>query len=148
MSEVIAFGIFAILAVAAVLHIYWAAGGLWPGRDEKSLARTVVGSNGIEAMPPRWITGLVSVGIFLAGLWPMFWLGWIDLPLPSWLITAGMIVLTLIFAGRGVAGFVPAVRRANAVQPFATLDRRYFSPLIVAIGLGLTYLLVAHWSAS
>lgn len=146
MSAIIAVAVFLTLLITAIIHVYWAAGGYWPGTDSRSLAKAVVGTNGIEKMPPNWITGLVSLGIFLAALWPLFWLEWIVLPLPRWSVAAGLIVLTLIFLGRGVAGFVPAIRRANSEEPFASRDRRYFSPLILLIGIGLLYLLIRHWN--
>lgn len=148
MTTLLAIAIFVILALTAALHVYWAAGGLWPGKDGASLARTVIGANGIDRMPPAWLTGLIAIGIAAAALWPMLWLGWIAAPLPGWLVTTGMIVLTLVFLGRGAVGFVPAVQAANSEQPFATLNARYFSPLIVVIGLALLWLLVANWSAT
>ncbi|MEL6921191.1 MAG: DUF3995 domain-containing protein [Pseudomonadota bacterium] len=143
MNTILVWIITVTLLFTAIIHAYWAAGGVWPGRDEKSLARTVVGTNGIEAMPPRWIIGIVAVAILVAAFLPMAWLGWINIPLPSWTLTAGMAVLTLIFIGRGIGGFVPAVRRMNSEEPFATLDAKFFSPLILAVGLALSYLLMA-----
>ena len=124
-----------VLGATSALHFYWAAGGLWPGRDEPSLARTVIGANGIGKMPARGLTIVVATCIALAAIWPMLWLGWIATPVPQWLLTTGMIVLCLVFMGRGIAGFVPAVKRMNSEEPFATLNARYFSPLIVLIGM-------------
>lgn len=147
MTAFLAIAILIVLSVTAALHVYWAAGGLWPADNEAALARTVIGANGIDRMPAPWLTGLVAIGIAAGALWPVLWLGWVRAPLPGWLLTTGMIVLTLIFIGRGIAGFVPAVRAANSEQPFATLDARYFSPLIVAIGLALLWLVAANWSA-
>ncbi len=72
----------------------------------------------------------------------MLWLGWIVTPAPDWLLTAGMAVLSMVFIARGIAGFVPAVKKMNSEEPFATLNARYFSPLIVLLGLILTVLLL------
>ncbi|MEO1745111.1 MAG: DUF3995 domain-containing protein [Pseudomonadota bacterium] len=144
MTSALTWLITVILVITATIHAYWAMGGVWPGTDDRSLAKTVVGTNGIETMPPRWITGLVTVAIFAAAFLPMAWLGWISVPLPSWTLTTGMMVLTLIFLGRGLGGFVPAVKRMNSEEPFATLDAKYFSPLILAVGLALSYLLIVN----
>jgi hypothetical protein len=131
-----------VLGLTAALHFYWAAGGLWPARDEQSLARTVIGGTGITGMPGRGLTAAVAVCIGLAALWPMLWLGWVATPAPDWLLTAGMATLCFVFVARGVAGFVPAVKRMNSEEPFATLNARYFSPLIVLLGLIFTALLL------
>lgn len=131
-----------VLGLTSVLHFYWAAGGMWPARDEQSLARTVIGGNGIAGMPDRRLTIAVAICIGLAAIWPMLWLGWIVTPAPDWLLTAGMAVLSIVFIARGIAGFVPAVKKMNSEEPFATLSARYFSPLIVLLGLILTVLLL------
>lgn len=131
-----------VLGLTSVLHFYWAAGGMWPARDEQSLARTVIGGNGIAGMPDRRLTIAVAICIGLAAIWPMLWLGWIVTPAPDWLLTAGMAVLSIVFIARGIAGFVPAVKKMNSEEPFATLNARYFSPLIVLLGLILTVLLL------
>ena len=50
------------------------------------------------------------------------------------------IVVTLVFLGRGIAGFTPTWRALTPEQPFATLDLRYYSPLCLAIGAGFAVL--------
>lgn len=131
-----------VLGLTSVLHFYWAAGGMWPARDEQSLARTVIGGNGIAGMPDRRLTIAVASCIGLAAVWPMLWLGWVATPAPDWLLTAGMAVLCVVFIARGIAGFIPAVKKMNSEEPFATLNACYFSPLIVLLGLILTLLLL------
>lgn len=131
-----------VLGLTSVLHFYWAAGGMWPARDEQSLARTVIGGNGIAGMPDRRLTIAVASCLGLAAIWPMLWLGWVATPAPDWLLTAGMAVLCVVFIARGIAGFIPAVKKMNSEEPFATLNARYFSPLIVLLGLILTLLLL------
>ncbi|WP_163602926.1 DUF3995 domain-containing protein, partial [Klebsiella pneumoniae] len=60
--------VFIVLTIVAALHLYWGFGGLWPARDQLSLARTVVGSKGISAMPSRGVTVVVAALIFTAGV--------------------------------------------------------------------------------
>ena len=42
-----------VLLALAVLHLAWAGGSAWPGRDEEHLARMVVGGPAGIRMPPR-----------------------------------------------------------------------------------------------
>jgi hypothetical protein len=43
---------------------------------------------------------------------------------------------------------LPAFERALPEQPFLTLNRRFYSPLIILIGIGFALLTLAlpHWS--
>src|ERR1043165_3074466 len=52
-----------VLLAIAGLHVYWAAGGQWPGHDAASLNALVVGSRPGASMPPRFATLAVSAGI-------------------------------------------------------------------------------------
>ncbi len=138
----IAWAIFVILCAIAILHLYWAFGGLWPGKDEKTLTQTVIGATGITHMPPKWLTVLVAILIFMAALFPLIWSGIISSPVPDGLVRAAMWVLTFIFIARGIAGYLPFFHKSNAEQPFATLNRNYYSPLCIVIGCG--YLGLIH----
>jgi hypothetical protein len=58
--------IFALVAAVtygglALVHIYWAFGGYWPGRSEETLARTIVGGPPGMRMP----SPLVCLGVAL-----------------------------------------------------------------------------------
>lgn len=132
----------AVLAIVAAFHVYWALGGLWPGTDEVSLARRVVGSSGIRHMPSREMTLAVAGLIFFAALWPLMWAALIPYPLPQSLVWLGMVVLAIVFAGRGLAGYWPGFRSHFPEEPFATLDRRCYSPLCIAISLGFILLIL------
>ena len=141
--DTIAVGIAIVLAIIAAVHVAWAAGMVWPGTDEASLSCTVVGTPGATKMPPRQITAIVATAILLAALWPLLWRGLIPYPhiIPQSLIWLGMWVLTLVFLGRGAAGYLPAMARTE--QPFARLNRLYYSPLCLALGLGFLVLVLA-----
>jgi len=137
-----AFAIAITLTIVAVVHAAWAAGAVWPGTDEASLSKTVVGTPGATKMPPRSLTGVVAALIFLAALWPLFWRGLLPYPhiVPQTLVWLGMWVLALVFLGRGVAGYLPAMARTE--QPFARLNRFCFSPLCLLLGLGFLLLVL------
>lgn len=141
--DVVAIAIALILTLVALVHTAWAFGMVWPGTDEASLSRTVVGTPGATAMPPRSLTAVVATLIFLAALWPLFWRGLVPYPhaVPQTLIWLGMWALALVFLGRGLGGYLPAMM--NTEQPFTKLNRLCYSPLCIVLGLGFLALVLA-----
>ncbi|NOZ31943.1 MAG: DUF3995 domain-containing protein, partial [Alphaproteobacteria bacterium] len=71
-----------------------------------------------------------------AGLCALWGVGLIGLPLAEWMRPASQIVLGVIFTVRGVVSYLPIKALANVTEPFATNNRRIYSPLILAIGVG------------
>ena len=134
MTVMIAGLICLVLLATALLHAYWGFGGLWPAADQETLARMVVGNNGVRAMPPAALTFIVALLIAAAGIWPLLWTGLLQAGLPDWLLRAGMLVLTGVFLLRGLAGITPLMARSHGTEPFASLNRRWFSPLITVTG--------------
>lgn len=121
------------------VHIMWAFGSTYPVKDQKSLARTVVGFKGIEKMPPRLASFAVAIAVFAAGIWA---LAMTDTN-PSMVLTLGGVVLALVFGLRGIVGFTPQWRAMTPEEPFAELDRRIYSPLCLCLGSGFAYLV--YW---
>jgi len=140
--EIIAVVLSLVLFIVATLHLYWAFGGLWPGNDEASLTKTVIGATSMSVMPPAWLTTMVSVCIFAAALFPLMWVNIIPVLLPKVLLLLGMWVLSLIFVGRGIAGYQPFFRKSNSEEPFAMLNQKYFSPLCLLLGGGFVSLVL------
>lgn len=144
MSQIIALMLFVTLSCVAVLHVYWALGGLWPARTEAALARTVVGVKGLQKMPGTALTLVVSVLIAVAAGLPLYFTGLLDLPisvsLPAIVIeTAPAVVLgglAVLFLGRGTLSYTGYFQKMEAEEPFVTLDRRYYAPLCLALGAG------------
>ncbi len=134
--------LFCILLLIAGIHFYWALGGLWPGTDRASLARTVVGEKDISRMPSRSLTLAVVAAILVASLWPLMWRSIIPYSLPQGFLWLGMLVLMMVFIGRGVAGYLPFFTDRMCEQPFARLNALYFSPLCLIIGAGFMALLI------
>ena len=64
--------LFFVLAALSALHVYWAVGGVWPGSDAASCARTVIGFRGVDGMPPPAsafaVAGLLGVAAVLAAM--------------------------------------------------------------------------------
>jgi hypothetical protein len=138
--KMLAIAVFAILVLIAALHAYWAFGGLWPAGDERKLVATVIGAQGRAHMPPAWLTLTVAALILSGGLFALVSQDIIAMG-PRWLVRAALIVLTLVFTARGAAGYLLPGGVGQA-EPFATLDRLYYSPLCLALGAAFAILLV------
>ncbi len=133
-----------LLAISA-LHLVWAFGSAFPCKDRETLVRTVVGRNGEggeSIMPPGISSALVAAATFLAALWPPIMEGKIFTFVSISLQSLGAIVLVLVFLGRGVIGLTPWFRRLLPLEPFATLNRKYYSPLCIALSLCYLILLI------
>lgn len=127
----------AALFALAGIHLYWGLGGRWPGHDEASMVEHVVGRTRGMRAPGFLASAAVALALaaggalVLASLAPTPWDGWLK---------AARWALLLVFAGRGLATYVPPVFRYAEGTPFATLNRRAYGPLCLAIALGLLIL--------
>ena len=126
---------FVILAVIAALHFVWAMGSTFPVADPAELSRMVTGFKRRDLMPGKPATLLVSFAVLLAGFWALVLADWAWLPAPNWFVALGGIVLTVVFLARGIAGYTDLWRQLTPEQPFARLDRKYYSPLCLVLGL-------------
>jgi hypothetical protein len=131
-----------VLGLIALLHASWALGGLWPGKSEADLIAKAIG-DGRRHMPGRAITWFVACLIGIAAIWPLLLSARPARLLPSWLVTTAGLAMAVIFLARGAAGYVPAWRRLHSAEPFARLDRSYYSPLCLVIGAGFAYLILS-----
>ena len=94
-------------------------------------------------MPGMGLTLMVAVGIAAAGVLALWGGGVVELPLPQWMRTMSLAVLAAIFLLRGVASYLPFGPIGDTVEPFRTLNMRYYGPLILAIGVGYLSLLLS-----
>ena len=129
-----------LLAAIAVLHAAWGFGVRWPRRDDAALTALVVGSQR-ERMPPPLHCFLAAGAIFAAAIVVAAVSGVVRLPLRQGLVMLLGLGVTAVFAGRGIAGYLPVWRARHPREPFATLDRRIYSPLCLGIALSCTILL-------
>lgn len=117
-----------VMLVVAALHLLWAIGYWLPIRDETALARAVVGAKGIEKMPGAVPCALVVVALLFA-VWCLWW--------PQGVVRALAVgAISTVFLVRGAVAYTGFWRKLTPVEPFATLDRRYYAPLCLAIGFG------------
>ena len=138
----VAAALFTVLVALSVLHVYWAVGGVWPGSDEASCARTVIGFPGVDRMPSPAsalsVAGLLGIAAVLAAMLantPV-------LPPAARFLPVSGVAASVVFLARGLAGYTPAWRRLTPELPFARLDRRHYSPLCLAIGGGFAFLVL------
>jgi hypothetical protein len=130
---------FVPLLMVALAHFLWSFGSTWPIRDETLLAQTVVGAPGITRMPNRFLTLIVSLLVFAAGVVA---LALADHTSGGWPLTLLGALLALVFIGRGILGYTPGWRARFPTEPFATLDRKNYSPLCLWVGAGFLILVL------
>jgi hypothetical protein len=140
MSAVIAWCIFIMLTAIAAVHVAWGFGVRWPRKTEAELVTTVIGHKR-DAMPPPLHCYLAALAIFIPGAIALLLAGIVQTALPAWLVTLAGAGAALVFAGRGIAGYVPAWRARHPREPFASLDRHYYSPFCLMLAAGLVVLL-------
>jgi hypothetical protein len=142
MTAAIAIALASLLAVIAGLHAYWGRGGLWPAATEDELVATVIGNAQAKRMPSSGLCLLVALAIAVTAIWPLLLIWVSDAAALRRLILLGGFAIMAVFLLRGVAGFLPAWRRLHPREPFASYDRRYYSPLCLLIAAGYAVLLL------
>ena len=131
MRELGALVLSAVVFALAALPYQWSRGSHWPEASEEALARAIVG-DGRRHMPSPIACLAVSAVLALVALWPLcVATGVTDLRVPQTSVAIGG-----VFVGRGLAGYVPRWRQLFSDEPFATRDKRYYSPLCLVLGLG------------
>lgn len=136
----IAFAIFVVLTTIAALHVAWGVGVRWPRKTDAELVSVVVG-HASDKMPSPNQCYLAALAIYIPGTIALMLAGLIDVAVPASLVTLAGAGAALVFAGRGIAGYVPAWRARFPREPFATYDRRYYSPLCLILAAGFAVLL-------
>jgi hypothetical protein len=140
MTAIIAWCIFIVLTAIAAVHVAWGFGVRWPRKTEAELVTTVIGHRR-DTMPPPPHCYLAATAIFIPGAIALMLAGLVQTPWPRWLILLAGAGAALVFAGRGIAGYVPAWRARHPREPFASLDRHYYSPLCLMLAAGFVVLL-------
>ncbi|TSA86760.1 DUF3995 domain-containing protein [Deinococcus detaillensis] len=103
--EIISMGLLTLVLLSiSSVHVYWGFGGVWPGKDPQSLARTVVGGPVGMSPPPAWACFGVALALALAAGMVLAFVGVLTLPLPTGWLRWGMGALAVVFLLGGVGG--------------------------------------------
>ena len=137
----IALAIFLLLSAIAGIHVAWGTGVRWPRKTEAELVTTVIG-HWSDRMPTPNQCYLAALAIFIPGAIALMLAGLVQTALPPLLVAFAGAGAAAGFAGRGIAGYVPAWRALHPREPFASLDRHYYSPLCLLLAAGFVVLLV------
>jgi hypothetical protein len=138
MSMLVAALVLVVLLAVAIAHFLWAVGSRWPIRDPELLARTVIGVPGVTRVP-RFASLVVSIAVLAAGVAA---LALADHTAGGWGLTLVGVALAAIFLGRGLIGYTAGWRARFSAEPFATLDRKNYSPLCIGIGIAYIVLVI------
>ncbi len=124
-----------LFLAAAGIHLYWATGGRWPGTDDASLARRVVGDT--TSFPSPAATAVVACALAAAAVLVLARGGVLRLPLPRRAVAIATGVLVAAVAVRGLLGVVTsAVAVARGTQvPYFRLDLIAYSPLCLLLAV-------------
>jgi uncharacterized membrane protein len=93
-------------------------------------------------MPSPGLSLLVALAIAVTAIWPLLLEQMPGVAATRPFILLGGLAIMAVFLLRGVAGFLPAWRRLHPREPFASYDRRYYSPLCLLIAAGYAVLLL------
>ena len=124
--------VFAIFTVLGIIHFSWAFGGTWG--LEKTLPTN---ESGERVLNPKNIdSAIVGFGLTFFGLFYLLKSGFLQLPIPVWVMTYGGWIIPGIFIFRAIGdfkyvGFFKKIKNT----PFGKADLNFFSPLCLFIGL-------------
>ena len=127
-----------IAAIALIgiglIHVYWAGGGYFPGKDANSLAQTVVGGRSDMAMPPV-LACLTVAGLLFIAAWLVLVVGGAAPSIVSLELhkLAAFALYAVLFL-RGAGGFFDArLRPETRGSPYERLNLIFYSPLCLIL---------------
>ncbi|MFG2772006.1 DUF3995 domain-containing protein [Streptomyces sp. NPDC048350] len=121
----------ALLAVLALVHLYWAAGATWPAADERGLSLAVLGSvvsfGPAVTLPLAVLEGVAGAGVYAYARDPRRTVA----RLVTVAFTAGLLL-------RGAVGVVwAAFGKDGSGAVFPWLNALVYTPLCLGLGLAV-----------
>lgn len=117
-----------VLLLVGALHVVWTFSP-WPLRTREEFARRVVDVP-VDRLPTPGMTLVVALLLAVAGYLVAARGALVAVPGPAWLPVVGTAGVAVVLLLRGAAGLALSLRRDTE---FARLDRRYYSPLCLAL---------------
>jgi len=134
--ELISFSIFTVLQLVALVHLGWAFGMAWPAKQRALLPMMVVGVPEGTPMPSAAPTVVVAIAISGLGVVALWGVGVVNMLAFEGVKGWALIGVAAIFGIRGVMTYLPFGPLKATVEPFRTLDLRYFAPLCLMLAAG------------
>lgn len=132
MKSALAIILILIFSVLALIHFYWASGGLWG--FESALPTD---ENGVLMLNPKTYDSII-VGASLALFGSFYWITFISKKheLPLWLRNIGLWAIPIIFTLRAMGDFkfIGFFKQIKSTE-FAKIDTLFFSPLCLTIAI-------------
>ena len=139
MTVLLALFLCVLAGAIALVHAMWALGSHWPASSEEELVRRAAG-DGRRRMPPAWQCLVVALLLAGVAVWP-----WLMLDRAADHTMASVTyAIAGAFIARGVAGYSVRWRQHFTQEPFATYNRRYYSPCCLLLGAGYVALLAGE----
>ena len=102
-----------------------------------------MGAKGITQMPNFWACSFVTVALLVGSVIALNLGRVIRLnAVPFWLFQLLGAGFAFVLLARGIVGFTPFWASLTPEEPFKTLNRLYYSPLCLALGLSVSVLLL------
>jgi hypothetical protein len=120
-----------IFAAIALLHFYWAVGGVSPG------VTAIPSVEGKQAfMPSAFATVMVALAFVMAILVVLGQIGFLGGFVPHWIFRIGTFGISAVFLLRAIGEFkLVGFFKTVTGTPFASMDTWIFSPLCLAIAV-------------
>ena len=139
MTFVLAQWLATVIAVIALVHVYWAFGGEWAAVAAVPQVPVEGGARLQPAFQPRgWMTMLVAAALLIIALLVCLRVGWwlpqVDHRGLQWVISAiALLLFARAIGDSELVGFFKQIKDSR----FARLDTWVYSPLCVGLGSGL-----------
>lgn len=131
--------LFSITLGVGFIHVLWALKIWWPISEETMLAQATVGIKGVQRMPASFLAWLASFAIFFGSYVIALLAGWLPIPVAAKKIEIVGWVMSALLIIRAVYPYV-FDRFLPQEAVFRKLNRRFYSPLILFLGLGILWL--------
>lgn len=94
-------------------------------------------------MPNFWACSFVTVALLIGTAIILRLGGVIEMKaLPMWLFQLAGAGFAFVLLARGIAGFLPFWEAITPEEPFRTLNKQYYSPLCLALGLSVAMIVL------